>query len=61
MIELLMRRFTPQDQVSTDELSMYGGFYTDRADHGIFNEANEVPLLARDVLADFWGLDFSAG
>lgn len=61
MIELLMRRFTTQDQVSTDELSMYGGFYTDRADHGIFNETNEVPLLAGDVLADFWGLDFSAG
>lgn len=61
LIELLMRRFTPQDQVSTDELSMYGGFYTDRADHGIFNDNNEVPLLARDVLADFWALDFSVG
>ncbi|WP_062379182.1 dermonecrotic toxin domain-containing protein [Pseudomonas abietaniphila] len=61
MLELLMRRFTPQDQVSADELSVYEGFYTARADHRVFNETNEVPMLARDVLSDFWALDFSAG
>ncbi|WP_341477996.1 dermonecrotic toxin domain-containing protein, partial [Pseudomonas viridiflava] len=31
------------------------------ADHGRFNETNEVRLLPQDVLNDFWALDFSTG
>jgi len=61
IVELVIRRFSAQDQVATDELSAYGGFYTAKAEHGVFNETNEVPLLAQDVLNDFWALDFSAG
>ncbi|SHN10203.1 hypothetical protein SAMN05216593_107262 [Pseudomonas asturiensis] len=59
IVELLIRRFSPQDQVASDELSSYGGFYTVKADHGSFNETNEVRLLAQDALNDFWALDFS--
>ncbi|WP_122524454.1 dermonecrotic toxin domain-containing protein [Pseudomonas viridiflava] len=61
IVELVIRRFSPQDQVASDELSSYGGFYTVTADHGRFNETNEVRLLAQDVLNDFWALDFSNG
>jgi len=60
LVELVVRRFSPQDQVASDELSSYSGFYTVDAGHGLFNETNEVPLLAQDVLRDFWALDFSA-
>ncbi|WP_024695720.1 DUF6543 domain-containing protein [Pseudomonas syringae] len=59
IVELLIRRFSPQDHVASDELSSYGGFYTVKADHGRFNETNEVRVLAQDVLNDFWALDFS--
>ncbi|WP_440089839.1 dermonecrotic toxin domain-containing protein [Pseudomonas fragariae (ex Marin et al. 2024)] len=61
IVELVIRRFSPQDQVASDELSSWGGFYSVKADHGTFNETCEVPLLAQDVLNDFWALDFSTG
>ncbi|MCK9692777.1 dermonecrotic toxin domain-containing protein [Pseudomonas syringae] len=59
-IELLMRHFSAHDQETSDELSLYGGFYTDGPDHGVFDERNEVPMLPQDVLKDMWTLDFSA-
>ncbi|WP_397450265.1 dermonecrotic toxin domain-containing protein [Pseudomonas sp. NA-150] len=60
LIELLMHRFNAHDQLASDELSLYGGFYTDGPDHQFFDETNEVPMLPQDVLRDFWALDFSA-
>ncbi|PIO93611.1 ADP-ribosylating toxin [Pseudomonas syringae] len=60
LIELLMRHFSAHDQEASDELSLYGGFYTDGPDHGVFDERNEVPMLPQDVLKDMWTLDFSA-
>ncbi|WP_080337880.1 dermonecrotic toxin domain-containing protein [Pseudomonas syringae] len=59
LIELLMRHFSAHDQEASDELSLYGGFYTDGPDHGVFDERNEVPMLPQDVLKDMWTLDFS--
>ncbi|MCF5466143.1 dermonecrotic toxin domain-containing protein [Pseudomonas syringae] len=60
LIELLMQHFSAHDQEASDELSLYGGFYTDGPDHGFFDERNEVPMLPQAVLADMWTLDFSA-
>ncbi|MCF5197680.1 dermonecrotic toxin domain-containing protein [Pseudomonas syringae] len=60
LIELLMKHFSAHDQEASDELSLYGGFYTDGPDHGFFDERNEVPMLPQDVLNDMWTLDFSS-
>ncbi|MBM0138583.1 ADP-ribosylating toxin [Pseudomonas cannabina pv. alisalensis] len=60
LIELLMQHFSAHDQEASDELSLYGGFYTDGPDHDFFDERNEVPMLPQDVLKDMWTLDFSA-
>lgn len=60
LVELVMHRFSARDQEAPDELQMYGGFYTDGPQHGIFDERNEVAMLPVDVLRDFWALDFSA-
>ncbi|HEY0290046.1 MAG TPA: DUF6543 domain-containing protein [Pseudomonas sp.] len=59
-IELVMRRFSAQEQEAWDELQLYGGFYTDGPDHEAFDERNEVCMLPKDVMDDFWALDFSA-
>ncbi|MCF5628888.1 ADP-ribosylating toxin, partial [Pseudomonas syringae] len=56
LIELLMQHFSAHDQEASDELSLYGGFYTDGPDHGFFDERNEVPMLPQAVLADMWTL-----
>lgn len=61
LTQLVLHRFNPNDQEATDELQLYGGFYTDAAAHGVFDERNEVRLLPQDVLRDFWALDFSGG
>ncbi|KPW74399.1 Uncharacterized protein ALO76_04650 [Pseudomonas syringae pv. coriandricola] len=60
LIELLMRHFSVHDQEASDELSLYGGFYTVGPEHEFFDERNEVPMLPEDVLRDMWTLDFSA-
>ncbi|WP_231666279.1 dermonecrotic toxin domain-containing protein [Pseudomonas quasicaspiana] len=59
-VELLLRRFTAHDQLASDELQLYGGFYTDGPKHGVFDERNEVSLLPMQAMNDFWALDFSA-
>lgn len=61
MTELVIRRFDVSEQQAPDELAVYGGFYTDGPEHGVFNEQNEVRMLPAEVLNDFWALDFSAG
>ena len=60
LVQLLMHRFTAQDQIAWDELQLYGGFYTDGPDHGAFDERNEVALLPHQVLERFWALDFAS-
>jgi len=60
LVQLLLHRFNTHDQQATDELQLYGGFYTDDAEHERFDERNEVRLLPQDVLRDFWALDFSS-
>ena len=60
LIELVMHRFSASDNVSSDALNTYSGFYTVGADQRFYNEHNEVPMLPSDVLQDFWTLDFAA-
>jgi len=60
LTQLVVHRFNAHDQEASDELQMYGGFYTVGPDHGVFNETNEVPLLPLQVMQDFWALDFDA-
>ncbi|RMN02037.1 hypothetical protein ALP26_03979 [Pseudomonas savastanoi pv. glycinea] len=60
LIELLMQNFNAHDQEASDELSLYGGFYTDGPDHEVFDERNEVPMLPQTLLAEMWTLDFSS-
>lgn len=59
-VELLIHRFSSRDQEAPDELALYGGFYTDGAGQTSFDERNEVRLLPRDVVREFWALDFSS-
>ncbi|WP_095092442.1 dermonecrotic toxin domain-containing protein [Pseudomonas sp. Irchel 3A5] len=61
LVELVMHRFSAQDQDATPgTLQQMGGFYTDGPECRVFNERNEVPLLPRDVLNDFWAADFAS-
>lgn len=59
LIELVMRRFNAHDQDASDELQLYGGFYTDGPQHGVYDERNEVAMLPGQLLVDFWALDFA--
>jgi hypothetical protein len=59
-LQLLTQRFAARDQDSLDNLQVEGGFYTDDAEHARYDEHNEVPLLAAQVAADFWTLDFAS-
>ncbi|MCO8162632.1 ADP-ribosylating toxin [Pseudomonas sp. 21LCFQ010] len=59
LVELVMHRFNAHDQSASDELDLYSGFYTDGPQHGRYDERNEVPMLARQVLQKFWALDFA--
>ncbi|WP_426142334.1 dermonecrotic toxin domain-containing protein [Pseudomonas sp. DWP3-1-2] len=60
LVELVMHRFSAVDQEASDELQVYGGFYTDGPQHGIYDERNEVAMLPQVVLQDFWAVDFGA-
>jgi hypothetical protein len=60
LVELVMHRFSARDQEASDELQLYGGFYTDGPQHGVYDERNEVAMLPQVVLRDFWELDFRA-
>lgn len=59
-VELLLRRFTAHDQLASDELQLYGGFYTDGSAYGTYDERNEIALLPMQAMNDFWALDFNA-
>ena len=60
LVELVMHRFNAHDQEATDDLNVYGGFYTGGPGQQHYNEKNEVALLPAQVLQDFWAIDFSA-
>ncbi len=59
LVELVIHRYRVRDQDEIDDLQLYGGFYTDDAKHGTYDERNEVAMLPQDVLREFWALDFS--
>ncbi|MGF6392660.1 dermonecrotic toxin domain-containing protein [Pseudomonas plecoglossicida] len=58
--QLVMHRFDVHDQDNADLLGYLTGFYKDGADKDVFDERNEIPLAPRDVLKDFWDIDFSS-
>lgn len=59
LVELVAHRFTARDQEAVDELQVFSGFYTDGPEHDRYDARNEVAMLPRAVLADFWALDFN--
>ncbi|WP_407313179.1 dermonecrotic toxin domain-containing protein [Pseudomonas sp. nanlin1] len=59
LVELVLRRFDLQEQVDSDLLMQMGGFYTADANATIFDEHNEVRLDPRQVMDEFWRLDFA--
>lgn len=60
LAQLVMHRFDVHDQDNADLLGYLTGFYKDGADKQVFDEHNEIPLAAQDVLQDFWDIDFSS-
>jgi hypothetical protein len=59
LVELVLHRFGARDQDEAEDLQVYGGFYTDDAQHGTYDERNEVAMLPQKVLRDFWDVNFS--
>ncbi|MEN5140139.1 dermonecrotic toxin domain-containing protein [Pseudomonas juntendi] len=59
LTELVIQRYSPQQQASADELSIYGGFYRVDASHAVYDQRNEVRLDPQHVLKAFWRLDFA--
>ncbi|WP_312932121.1 dermonecrotic toxin domain-containing protein [Pseudomonas sp.] len=59
LTELVIQRFSPQQQSAADALSVYGGFYRVDASHAEYDERNEVRLNPQQVLQALWDLDFS--
>lgn len=60
LIQLLMVRFSVHDQDNMDELNLWSGFYLAGPKETHFGSHNEVPMLPRDVLQDFWKMNFAA-
>lgn len=58
--QLVLHRFNAADQDNGDSLQAMSGFYTAGPDAGVFDETNEVRLLAQDALSAFWALDFKS-
>ncbi|WP_336332770.1 dermonecrotic toxin domain-containing protein [Pseudomonas putida] len=59
LTELVIQRFSPQQQEHVDELSVYGGFYRVGASHTAYDERNEVRLCPQKVLLALWEMDFA--
>jgi len=59
LTELVIQRFSPQQQSAAEALSVYGGFYRVDASHVHYDERNEVRLDPQRVLTAFWQLDFA--
>lgn len=60
LTQLVIHRFRATDQDNADLLDLYAGFYSAGPGAGNFNETNEVRLHGKDVLKDFWSIDFSS-
>ncbi|MBD1554438.1 membrane-targeted effector domain-containing toxin [Pseudomonas typographi] len=58
LVQLVMRRFSAQDQDAADNLRVLSGFYTVPASAEAFDEAHEVRLLPDHVLQAFWNIAF---
>ncbi|MFJ4442025.1 dermonecrotic toxin domain-containing protein [Pseudomonas sp. NPDC089422] len=58
--QLVMHRFNVEDQDNSDLLSYLAGFYLQGPGAEVYDEHNEVPIAPKDVLDDFWQIDFSS-
>lgn len=58
LVELVLRRFRPGDQLGMDDTGQMGGFYTATPNVEIFDERTEVRLLPKDVSEYLWNADF---
>lgn len=56
---LVVQRFRLSDQEDPGMPDGAGGFYSEGPHASIFNETNEVRMYPRDVLKDFWAINFS--
>ncbi|WP_296269108.1 dermonecrotic toxin domain-containing protein [Pseudomonas sp. UBA6562] len=59
LTDLVLQRFSAQQQAAADELGLYGGFYRVDASHADYDERNEVRLSAEQVLLALWDMDFA--
>ncbi len=60
LVELVLRRFDLEEQADSDLLMQMGGFYSADASANFYDERNEVRLDPRQVMDEFWRLDFSS-
>ncbi|MGE8419609.1 dermonecrotic toxin domain-containing protein [Pseudomonas sp.] len=58
--QLVMHRFSVDDQNYSDELANYTGFYSAGPGKDGYDESNEIPLAPKEALEFFWEVDFSA-
>lgn len=58
--QLVMHRFDPDDAENEDLLGYLTGFYTDGPEQETYDEHNELAIPVRDVLDEFWKIDFSS-
>ncbi|QHG66735.1 membrane-targeted effector domain-containing toxin [Pseudomonas putida] len=58
--QLVLHRFDVADQDNSDLLSYLAGFYLNGPGAEAYDEHNEVPIAPKDVLEDFWQIDFSS-
>lgn len=57
--QLVVQRFRLSDQEDPGMPDGDGGFYSEGPHASVFNETNEIRMYPRDVLKDFWALNFS--
>ena len=57
--QLVVQRFRLSDQEDPGMPDGDGGFYREGPHASIFNETNEIRMYPRDVLKDFWALNFA--
>lgn len=59
LTQLVIQRFSVQDQINRFDLNLNSGFYLNDAEHGQYDERNEVKILPKAVLQALWDLDFN--
>ncbi|WAH55942.1 hypothetical protein LZ023_23290 [Pseudomonas silvicola] len=60
LAELVIHRFNVHDQDNADLLSLFGGLYLEGPGAKLYDEHNEVRVLPRDLLNDFWAIGFAS-